>query len=395
MFRNKLIYGMVLVLCIIYAVMYNEYSTMIFLLIFCFFPVVLLLFLIPMCFLIGVQGMPCKTVINKGEETEIPLIISNRFIFPVSMLKVKIVYYNEGEKKKYTSFYSFSLAGREVKRVVCKFSSSCCGNILVNVKSAVVYDYLKLFSFRRKINYNVKLAVLPEIYEMEPIKIDENTCSLFDSDIYSKSKKGDDPSEIFDIRQYREGDKFQRVHWKLSSKKGELMIKEFSLPISSAVVIMVEFYYRGKNKTVMEYLNALMETALSLSFTLMQQGYLHYIAFYDMQNKEYKRKKIQAEEDIFDAIEELLNIKPYANEFPVIPFQIALYDKEQYTHMFYISTEIRSELLKELENLNPETKLYAFCIENTRKKQKEEREKTYGININHVKESLETIVLDS
>ena len=52
-----------------------------------------------------------------------------------------------------------------------------------------------------------------------------------DSDRFSTYKKGDDPSEIFDIREYADGDKIQRIHWKLSSKTGDLMVKEGSLPL--------------------------------------------------------------------------------------------------------------------------------------------------------------------
>ena len=37
-----------------------------------------------------------------------------------------------------------------------------------------------------------------------------------ESDSYSTIKGGDDPSEVFAIREYREGDRLQRIHWKLS-----------------------------------------------------------------------------------------------------------------------------------------------------------------------------------
>lgn len=46
-----------------------------------------------------------------------------------------------------------------------------------------------------------------------------------DSDRFSLYKKGDDPSEIFDIRDFKDGDRFQQIHWKLSSKTGHYMVK--------------------------------------------------------------------------------------------------------------------------------------------------------------------------
>lgn len=71
-----------------------------------------------------------------------------------------------------------------------------------------------------------------------------------DSDRFSTYKKGDDPSEIFDIREYADGDKIQRIHWKLSSKTGDLMVKEGSLPLMKEIHIFIDLcsdrYKAGK-----------------------------------------------------------------------------------------------------------------------------------------------------
>lgn len=394
MLRSKLIYIIVLVMSLAYAILYNEHSTMVYFLMVCILPAVLLSIILPLSFFLKVQSMPCKTVINKGEELEIPFIISNSSVLPVSEIGIKMIYYNEFDKKKYTTIQAISLGAREVKEIKWKVSSQCCGRLIVQFKSFRVYDYLKLFSVRRKINEKLKLVVLPELYEMNPMGILEDKDGIGDSDMYSKTKSGDDPSEIFDIRQYRQGDKLHRVHWKLSSKKGELMVKEFSLPVSCAIVIMIEFYYKGGSKQAILYLNAIIETALSLSFNLLSQGNVHYVGFYDIRTKEYKRNKIVEEEDIFDTMEELLNLPVYNTELPVIPFQMEMFNNEQYTHMFYVGTNVNNNAITELQLHRPETKLKVFCLEEAEKKKNEKAGNIYGVDIHHVKENMETMLLD-
>ena len=49
-----------------------------------------------------------------------------------------------------------------------------------------------------------------------------------ENDSYSREKEGDDPSEVFDIRPMRPGDRMQQVHWKLTARTGEMMVKVFS-----------------------------------------------------------------------------------------------------------------------------------------------------------------------
>ena len=52
-----------------------------------------------------------------------------------------------------------------------------------------------------------------------------------DGESYEKDRKGEDASEIYDVREYRAGDRMQKVHWKLSAREDTIYIKEFSYPL--------------------------------------------------------------------------------------------------------------------------------------------------------------------
>ena len=47
---------------------------------------------------------------------------------------------------------------------------------------------------------------------------------------YSQRKAGDDPTELFALREWREGDRLSRVHWKLSQKWGGPLSRSWGFP---------------------------------------------------------------------------------------------------------------------------------------------------------------------
>ena len=67
------------------------------------------------------------------------------------------------------------------------------------------------------------------------------------------------------------------MHWKLSARTDELMVKENSLPKACAVAIAADF--RGIKKG--RQADSFMKLLVSLSFSLMDQKCSHYVAWYD------------------------------------------------------------------------------------------------------------------
>ena len=59
-----------------------------------------------------------------------------------------------------------------------------------------------------------------------------------EGDEYEKERSGDAPTEIFQIREFRPGDRMQQIHWKSSARSGELMTKEYSMPCGCKVLLL-------------------------------------------------------------------------------------------------------------------------------------------------------------
>lgn len=63
-------------------------------------------------------------------------------------------------------------------------------------------------------------------------------------------RKGDDPSEIYQVREYRREDSLKDIHWKLTAAKEELVAKERAFPLGCAVLIWFDIREKNVLRTV-------------------------------------------------------------------------------------------------------------------------------------------------
>ena len=96
-----------------------------------------------------------------------------------------------------------------------------CGGLHAELYKSGVYDYLGLFKFRIRQSSNRTFLVWPEPVKMEIHP--ELTRYLAQA---WHPKPGGGYSENHEIRQFYPGDKLNQIHWKLSAKVGDLMLRE-------------------------------------------------------------------------------------------------------------------------------------------------------------------------
>ena len=117
------------------------------------------------------------------------------------------------------------------------------------IPSASVRDWFRLWS-KKLLTTDKKVQVLsvPLVHQAEEWIPPAQLASGGDSDQHSQKKGGDDGSEVFEVRAYRDGDPLQRVHWKLTAKTGEMLVREFSLPKREVLLLQVDLYHPPQEK---------------------------------------------------------------------------------------------------------------------------------------------------
>lgn len=339
MLQNKLRYLAILIISGLLSVLYNEYFMgMIFL------TIVALPFVVfgLLCYIYGrisAELVSNVHVANKGEAFPVTLQLNNPTRFPLSNITVYLSYKNTFSGKSFHKEYLVSADRKTKTTVVCNFLSEHAGNLEISLRKIKVYDYLKLFSLNKKLRVKLHVAVLPYIHEIADDYLSNRNKMLVESDYYSSVKSGDDPSEVFAIREYREGDRQQRIHWKLSMKQDQLMIKEFSEPLNCSILIFIHLGV-SKYDDVLEMMDALLESALSLSYSLLRKGQIHYFSWYDVEHGACRRIRIVQEKDLYEVVDGLLQSGPCQEETDVMTAYLAEHPNDQYTDLFYVTGEV-------------------------------------------------------
>lgn len=142
------------------------------------------------------------------------------------------------------------------------------------------------------------IQVMPGFFQIPVLRTEATKNFYGEADTFDERIPGYDTSEIFQIREYQRGDRLQHVHWKLTAKHDELVVREHSLPKSCPVVLLLDYrpgLLGGQRKRILPF----MEAAASLSFSMLEVGCPHYIAWYDRGQKDILRVRVDDEESMF------------------------------------------------------------------------------------------------
>lgn len=294
------------------AVFYLEFSTVAIMGLLILMPVVMLviLFLIRSRVSVSVDSknpVAEKDGLDKPARAAITMSVENGCrILPITKGIARVRYENvfSGEKGRLKIRFSVDAGRKRDRRIVVPMNN--CGNLAITVEKVRVYDYLSIFAWTVGKNFETQnVLILPPLKEMYLGRDRWYNETNEDSDRFSLYKKGDDPSEIFDIREYMDGDKIQRIHWKLSKKTGDLMVKEGSLPLTKAVNIFVDLCVPGVKDVRHERANLLVQGIYSIAMFMTEHGIPQKYIWYDEKNEMVQERLVEQEEELLWMFQDL------------------------------------------------------------------------------------------
>jgi len=304
--KNFFIYLLIIGFTLYGMIMYNQPSLLI---VFIFELLMLLISLFLMVYLrfkISSEITLTKKQSKKGEPVSIEIHVKNSSFLPVPRLKLILHYQYGFSEKNHKIVIPGCIDHKSEAELQCQILPEYSGCLTISHTVVKVFDYLNIFHFTNKVHKAFKIAVLPELYTAD-ITISSNTRNPdADSDIYSKDKSGDDPSEIFKIREYAAGDKLQNIHWKLTARKGVAMVKEFSQPIGYNVVFLLDIRKEFLSDLSGSRTECLWEITYSIANTLVELECYFYLSWIDGRGKGIIRRAIESIEGLYETMEELI-----------------------------------------------------------------------------------------
>lgn len=254
-----------------------------------------------------------KTDTNSSAHME----ISNAGLCPVACCKVTVHVINSITGISDSMDFFTWLKPKSVRDINFEIKDNLCGCLRVNLKNIVISDMLGIFKREIKTEKEIKIYSMPTLQKTQ---INQESIDRYDMESfrYSQYKKGSDSSETFGISQYRQGDSVKAIHWKLSAKTGDLMIRDYSFPVDNRIMILADKKeYEGLSLSSEEKSKST-EFALSLSKTISEKGIEHSFGWYDSNRGKFIVKSVKQLQNLEFIIPEFLEAPFYKEEEDVI-----------------------------------------------------------------------------
>ncbi len=171
------------------------------------------------------------------------------------------------------------------------------GNYEIKLCRVKVYGPLGFLYLIKPMKITRDLRILPRLYSV-PVVITQKTKNFWADENETKDDLGEslESKHFSQIREFMDGDKLESIHWKISAKMNDLMVKESPMIQACATVILLD----TSNEAISERkFQGFLEVATSLSFSLMNLGCPHYVAWYDSNIEDVVRIRVDDEENFY------------------------------------------------------------------------------------------------
>lgn len=244
----------------------------------------------------GRVRIPISTA-DRGRDTAVIIDVENKSFMPCMKIRYRIACRSRRGKLAARQWYGGDpvAGGRASFRLMLRVSAA--GSYTVTLEKIRIYDWTGLFHRTLRAKRSAEFQVLPEVAQVG-LRLSERLRNFYgDSDVYDDFRAGEDASEIFDVREFRPGDKIQSIHWKLSAKSEELIVREDSQPRACPVVLILDDGgLSGRNA------DAFVSVAATLSFSLMDQACPHFLSWYSGSRQDMVRARVDDEEGYYIAV---------------------------------------------------------------------------------------------
>lgn len=164
------------------------------------------------------------------------------------------------------------LQPREKKEQSCQYlvEMKNCGSVHLMLERMECMDLLGLFRWKIPMQEELDILVYPAQMNLQA-KITRRPESVDSGELYDQNRKGMDVSEVAGLRDYVPGDSLGSIHWKLSGKLDNLVVREFGYPSNYQVLILVDILKKVDGRELSnDRNNAVLALTVELSRQMME-----------------------------------------------------------------------------------------------------------------------------
>lgn len=180
-----------------------------------------------------------KDTVRQGDETNVLFSVTNHSwlcaLRGTWLLTIGNSFYRTFDSQKLL----LSVPPHGKKQYQMTVTLTDLGRIAFACKEFFITDFLGIFTVHMDCSMENRLFVLP-VPDTSP-QGDLPDAYSGAAELNESQRKGHDYSEVSDIRAYMPGDRPRDIHWKLSARQSELMVKERVSLSGSEHMLLLEF----------------------------------------------------------------------------------------------------------------------------------------------------------
>lgn len=239
----------------------------------------------------SVKGKPCVCTVR----------LKNSAWLPAAKLCCRLGMINDLTGEENTTEFIVGLGpGKSASRELW-LESQCCGRVYIHMQSVKIADYFGLFSLNVPMKAATRITMLPELFTCDVLPSMVSSIS----DDSAVSQRGDDRTETFQLREYQSGDDIRQIHWKLSSKLDNLILREPSQNVSRSLLV----FWDKRYDALPEKMDAMAEVTASICRSLCDSGTAFDLCW--AEKEELELRQITALEVLLSSIPALVTQKGF------------------------------------------------------------------------------------
>lgn len=296
MLHRRVIYLLILAAALLFQVTNQNYLAYLLLTLTVLLPVLSLILSLPGMIgcRLSLSAAPAK--LRRGEQGVWRLAVQNRVGLPLARLDVRLetaCLFTGAREKRSMTFYGLTRRRPAERRV----DAAHCGVLELSCARFRVWDYLGLFSWRLPAPESVRLLVEPVPADPGPLKIPEGPGVFVTRE--QAGRRG--PGEDYELREYRPGDPLRRIHWKLSLKWDELIVREPSESVSPLPLLTFDHF------GLPEEMDRVLDRLTGYSRALLALQRPHAVLWLDPSDASPCRCAVSDEKDLRDCLMAILS----------------------------------------------------------------------------------------
>lgn len=193
-----------------------------------------------------------ETTVAKHTPFSYVISISNESILPVVFAEAYMYIPDKEAVRTTVKKVFFSMPPSAATTITNTVSFPFRGTYDIGLETIYVYDFFKTVKFKVDLSERTQVFAVPKRLKSDMVR---SIVSSDSSGITSRSPFSPEKTEVDDIRDYRAGDSLKSIHWKLSSKSENFIVREYAQGSVKTNLIFVDLSARSYEKITKAHLD--------------------------------------------------------------------------------------------------------------------------------------------